>query len=68
VAGADLRAWLKKAVASREELDYDEALDWFGLRFAHGDGETRSWRLEVRDDATPAQRERLKAWLEPATR
>ena len=38
VAGGDLRAWFKKAVGSTEELDYAEALDWFGLRFAPGDG------------------------------
>jgi predicted metalloprotease with PDZ domain len=66
VAEVDLQAWFKKAVASTEELDYAEALDWFGLRFAPGDGEAKTWRLEVRDDATAAQRGRLKAWLEPA--
>jgi predicted metalloprotease with PDZ domain len=66
VAAVDLQAWFKKAVASTEELDYAEALDWFGLRFAPGDGEAKGWHLEVRDDATAAQRGRLKAWLEPA--
>jgi predicted metalloprotease with PDZ domain len=68
VAGADLGPWLKKAVASTEELDYEEALDWFGLRLARGDGETKSWRLEVRGDATAEQRGRLKAWLVPAAK
>jgi predicted metalloprotease with PDZ domain len=66
VAAVDLQAWFKKAVASTEELDYAEALDWFGLRFAPGDGEVKTWRLEVRNDAKAAQRGRLKAWLEPA--
>jgi predicted metalloprotease with PDZ domain len=66
VAGVDLQAWFKKAVASTEELDYAEALNWFGLRFAPGDGEAKTWRLEVREDATAAQRGRLQAWLEPA--
>ena len=33
VAGTDLSAWFDKAVHSTEELDYSEALDWFGLRF-----------------------------------
>jgi predicted metalloprotease with PDZ domain len=66
VAGVDLRAWFKASVASAEELDYAEALDWFGLRFATGDGGAATWRLEIRDDATEAQRDRLKAWLEPA--
>ncbi|HKB02998.1 MAG TPA: hypothetical protein VKD90_12310 [Gemmataceae bacterium] len=66
VAGLDLRAWFKKAIASTEELDYAEALDWFGLRFAPGGGEAKTWRLEARDDATAGQRDRLKAWLAPS--
>lgn len=68
VAGVDLQAWFHKAIASAEELDYAEALDWFGLQFAAGDGDAKTWRLEVRDDATAAQRDRLKAWLEPAAK
>jgi predicted metalloprotease with PDZ domain len=68
VAGADLGAWFKKAVASTEELEYDEALDWFGLRLARGNGETKSWRIEVRADATAAQVGHFKAWLEPAAK
>jgi predicted metalloprotease with PDZ domain len=68
VAGVDLGAWFKRAVGSTEELDYAEALDWFGLRFAPGDAGMQTWRLEVRDGATEAQRGRLKAWLEPAGR
>ena len=65
VAGVDLRDWFTKAVASTEELDYTEALDWFGLRFAPGDAGMKTWRLEPREDATDAQRDHLKAWLEP---
>jgi predicted metalloprotease with PDZ domain len=34
VAGVDLKDWFRKAISSTEELDYSEALDWFGLRFA----------------------------------
>lgn len=63
VTGVDLRAWFKRTINSTEELDYAPALDWFGLRFAPGDAKTKSWRLEIRDDATQAQRGRLKAWL-----
>lgn len=65
VAEADLRAWFKKAVGSTEELDYAEALDWFGLRFAPRDEKTKTWRLEIREDATQAQHGRRKAWLDP---
>jgi predicted metalloprotease with PDZ domain len=68
VAGIDLQPWFVKALASTEELDYAEALDWFGLRFAAGDGDAKTWRLEVRDDGTAEQRARLKAWLEPAAK
>jgi predicted metalloprotease with PDZ domain len=66
VAGVDLQPWVKQTVASTEELDYAEALDWFGLRFAPGDAGTKTWRLEIRDDATDAQRRRFEAWLKPA--
>ncbi|MGH9331694.1 MAG: M61 family metallopeptidase, partial [Vicinamibacterales bacterium] len=34
VAGAAAADWLKRAVETTDELDYREALDWFGLRFA----------------------------------
>ncbi len=33
VAGVDLRPWFAKTAESTEELDYTEALDYFGLRF-----------------------------------
>jgi predicted metalloprotease with PDZ domain len=43
VAGRDLSAWFKQVLESTEELDYREALDWYGLRFkpAKGDGRPR---------------------------
>lgn len=34
VSGLDLAAWLNQAVATTDELDYGEALDWLGLRFS----------------------------------
>jgi predicted metalloprotease with PDZ domain len=33
IAGASLRSFFSQTVESAEELDYSEALDWFGLRF-----------------------------------
>ncbi|MEO7132963.1 MAG: peptidase M61 [Vicinamibacterales bacterium] len=33
VAGSDLKGWFAKAAESTEELDYTEALDYYGLRF-----------------------------------
>ncbi|HYM25485.1 MAG TPA: hypothetical protein VEU08_19840, partial [Vicinamibacterales bacterium] len=35
-AGSDLSSWFARAVASTHELDYDQALDWYGLQFAPG--------------------------------
>jgi predicted metalloprotease with PDZ domain len=36
VAGVDLSAWFERALPFTEEVDYGEALDWFGLRFPEG--------------------------------
>lgn len=33
VAGKDLSAWFVQALETTEELDYTQALEWFGLRF-----------------------------------
>ena len=33
IAGTDLSAWFTRTLQTTEELDYTEALDWFGLRF-----------------------------------
>ena len=48
VAGRDFGAWWTSALQTTEELDYDEALDWFGLRFkpvdqAPGAGPGKAW-------------------------
>ena len=63
VAGVDLKEWFRKALASTEELDYQEALDWFGLRFAPADDPAKAWKLE-----SPRGRHRrpegtLQAWV-----
>jgi predicted metalloprotease with PDZ domain len=55
VAGTSLREFFARAVESTEELDYEEALDWFGLRFSapkNGAAETKkAWiGVETRVD------------------
>ncbi len=40
-AGTDLGAWFARVFDSTAELDYQEALDWFGLRFAGEPKESR---------------------------
>jgi len=62
VAGEGLDDWFTRALTSTEELDYDEALEWYGLRFA----EDGSWSMEVRPDASPEQNEHLRTLLTPA--
>jgi predicted metalloprotease with PDZ domain len=62
VAGADLGDWFDAATRSTAELEYEEALNWFGLRFSD-DGR---WELEVGDGATEAQRGHLAALLASA--
>jgi predicted metalloprotease with PDZ domain len=65
IAGTELRSWFDGAIRSTEELDYREALDWFGLRFAGGEGSTAKGKLEIRSDATEAQRARWRQLTEP---
>ena len=63
VAGIDLKEWFRKAISSPEDLDYTEALDWFGLRFAPDRTAKNAWKLELRADMTATQKEHLKLWL-----
>jgi predicted metalloprotease with PDZ domain len=67
-AGVNVGPLLHKLIATTEEIDYAEMLDWFGLRFrpqdesAPGDP-ARAWTLEVRPDASAAQREHFASLL-----
>lgn len=38
VAGEDFSEWFTRVLDTTEELDYADALNWFGLRFAEGKG------------------------------
>jgi predicted metalloprotease with PDZ domain len=56
VAGKSLRPFFARSVESTQELDYDEALEWFGLRFKpeNGNGENSGKAflgIETRQDA-----------------
>ena len=63
VAGIDLKEAFRIWLASTEELDYSEALDWFGLRFAEDNQPAKAWQLAVRADASAQQKSRLQKWL-----
>ena len=76
VAGLDLDPWFHKVVESTDELDYTEALDWYGLHFAVASAPAppatdpkavpaeqppQTWKLAVRPDATPTQTSNLRS-------
>jgi predicted metalloprotease with PDZ domain len=73
-AGADLKDWFRKSISSTEELDYAEALDWFGLEFAPepaGDADkkektAKKWHLEIRENPTEAQKTELAKLTKPS--
>ncbi len=62
VAGADFKEWFHRSLASTEELDYQPALDWFGLEFM-SDNPDQKWHLRVRSDVSKEQKNRLREWL-----
>jgi predicted metalloprotease with PDZ domain len=64
-AGVDVQPLLHKLIATTEEVDYTEMLDWFGLRFAASDDPAKAWTLEIRPDATAAQKQHLESFLAP---
>jgi predicted metalloprotease with PDZ domain len=69
VAGSDQRAFFDRALRSCDELDYEEALAWFGMEFVPvaGDAPPRErWRLRVRADADGPQQEHLRVLLAPS--
>ncbi|MBK9386359.1 MAG: M61 family metallopeptidase [Planctomycetes bacterium] len=68
IAGADQSAFFERAIRSTAELDYSEALQWLGLRFASTSGDARArerWKLEIDPEATAAQAEHLRRLLLP---
>lgn len=65
VAGRSLKPWFASVIAAPGEVDYAEALDWYGLALTQGVGEHGpKFALSIKPDATAEQGERRKAWLE----
>jgi predicted metalloprotease with PDZ domain len=64
VAGTSLDGWFARAIASTAELDYAEALAWFGLRFAAANSPeaTMAWILEVQNESDQRHAQRRRAW------
>jgi predicted metalloprotease with PDZ domain len=68
-AGVDVGALLHKLIATTEEVDYTEMLDWFGLRFMTDSGDpTKTWTVEVRPDATTEQKDHFAKFMAPSHR
>ena len=68
IAGADQTPFFDRAVRGTEELDYGEALAWFGLQFPTADEDAPKdgrWRLEVAPTATAEQQQHLATLLAP---
>lgn len=68
VAGQSLQPWFASVVGAPGEVDYAEALDWYGLALTRteakaGAKDGAKFELSIAPDATPAQTARRKAWL-----
>jgi len=51
VAGVPLAAFFHETVETAGELNYDDALEWFGLRFRHAEPSKKAWiGVETRVD------------------
>ena len=68
-AGVDVGALLHKLIATTDEVDYTEMLDWFGLRFMTDSGDpAKAWTLEARPDATAEQKEHFAAFMKSSAK
>jgi predicted metalloprotease with PDZ domain len=59
-AGTNMHDWFERHVGGTEDMNYDEALGWAGLRLVR-DGE--QWRIEENSDVTPAQLKVRLGWI-----
>ena len=60
-AGVDMFDWFQRHVGGTEDMDYDTALGWAGLKLGRSD--TGAWGIEVRPDATPQQLRIRRGWI-----
>jgi predicted metalloprotease with PDZ domain len=60
-AGVNMHDWFEKHVGGTEDMDYDEALGWAGLKLVRAD--SAQWRLEEIPDATPQQLRVRLGWV-----
>jgi predicted metalloprotease with PDZ domain len=60
-AGTSMREWFNTYVAGVEDMNFDEALGWAGLRLVRA--ETGPWTIEEIPDATPEQIRVRLGWI-----
>jgi len=60
-AGTDMHAWFAQHVGGTDDMDYDAALSWAGLKLLRA--ESGQWQIEEMPDATPEQLKIRKGWL-----
>ena len=60
-ADTSMKAWFERHVDGVEDMDYDAALDWAGLRLVRP--ESGPWRIEEIPDATEAQIRVRMGWI-----
>ena len=60
-AGVKMHDWFDKHVGGTEDMDYDKALGWAGLKLVRPD--SGSWRIEGLPDATSQQLVIRRGWL-----
>jgi predicted metalloprotease with PDZ domain len=60
-AGMNMKPWFDRHVGGTEDMDYDEALGWAGLRLVRN--ESAPWTIEELPDATPDQQRVRLGWL-----
>ena len=65
VAGTDLSPWFVRLLESTEELDYSEALAWYGLRFKSTEPADKD---KDKDKDSGKEKKPPKAWLGLTTR
>lgn len=64
-AGRSLADWFARTVKSPGEVDYQEALDWYGLQLRRDEASGgEKFTLSIAPDANDAQRRHLEEWLD----
>lgn len=64
VAGHPLKDWFSGVIGSAGEVDYAEALDWYGLQLQRGEAKGgEKLTLAVAGNANQKQKQRIQDWL-----